>query len=281
VKNAIDVLRGAERVVDGHDITIAGGDELTSLPALITAPLDPVRLGATNRALERAGVPWRFGMRRAGESSVRGAGFEGVTTSVRYDLVAQPGAAAETLAVVGRDAWILAGPRYVLIASPLSPDATNFPVRAGFVPWLGSVLTERLVGDPGQAIAASPGARLPRPRWADAMEGADGQRTPLGDALDVPTRAGVYFLTRGDRRVGAVVVNAPPTESTLDRYTADELRGRIHSARTLSATNPGQWTSMAFRGAARRSLIEPALLFALLMLIIEAIVIGSRARRVA
>lgn len=281
VKNAIDVLRGAERVVDGHDITIAGGDELTVLPALITAPTDPVRLGATNRALERAGVPWRFGARRNGEASVRGAGFDGVTASVRYDLVAQPGASAETLAVVGRDAWLVAGPRYVVSASPFSPDATNFPVRAGFVPWLGAVLTERLLGDPGQAITASPGARLARPRWADAIEGSDGQRTPLGETLDVPARAGVYFLTRGDRRVGAVVVNAPSTESMLDRYSADDLRRRIRSTRTLAAATPTAWASMAFRGAARRSLIEPALVLALLMLVIEAIVIGSRTRRTA
>ena len=69
------------------------GDELTSFPALIVAPIDPVKLGAANRALDRAGVPWRFGERRAGEASVRGAGFDGVTTSVRYDLVAQAGAA--------------------------------------------------------------------------------------------------------------------------------------------------------------------------------------------
>ena len=40
-------------------------------------------------------------------------------------------------------AWIVAGPRYVILASPLSPDATNLPVSAPFVPWLGSVLTER------------------------------------------------------------------------------------------------------------------------------------------
>ena len=41
--------------------------------------------------------------------------------------------------------------------------------------------------------------------------------------LDAPSRAGTYFLTRGDRRVGAVVVNAPPEESLLDRFTAQEL----------------------------------------------------------
>jgi hypothetical protein len=38
---------------------------------------------------------------------------------------------------------------------------------------------------------------------------------------------------------------------------------------------------MAFRGAARRSLLEPALLIALLLLAIEAILIGARPRRMA
>src|SRR6185369_13031665 len=105
------------------------------------------------------------------------------------------------LAVVGRDAWIVAGPRYVLIGSPLTPDATNLPVRATFVPWLGAVLTERLVGEPGQVISAAPGAQLPRPRWADAIVGLDGQRTALTETLDVPTRGGTFFLTRAGRRV--------------------------------------------------------------------------------
>lgn len=281
VKDAVDVLRGSERVADGHDIAIIGGDELTTLPALITAPIDPVKMGAANRALERAGVPWRFGERRTGEASVRGTGFDGVTTSVHYDLVAQAGAVAETLAVVGRDPWIIAGPRYVIVGSPLAPDATNFPVRASFVPWLGTVLTERLVGEPGQVIVATPGAQLPRPRWADAMESGTGQRTPLGEVLDVPIRAGAYFLTRGDRRVGAVVVNAPSTESVLDRYTANELRSRLQTGRTVVTTSPATWQSTAFRGASRRSLIEPALLLALLMLVVEAIVIGARGRRAA
>jgi hypothetical protein len=281
IKNAVDVLRASQRVVDGRDISIVTADELSSLPALITAPTDPVKLGVANRALERAGIPWRFGARRPGESSARGTGFDGVTVASRYDLVAQSGADADTLAAVGRDAWIVAGPKYVIIGSPVVPEATNLPVRAAFVPWLGSVLTERLVGEPGQAIAAEPSARLPRPRWADAIEMTDGQRVPLGDILDVPTRAGTYFLTRANRRVGAVVVNPPSDESVLDRLTGDELRTRLRADRTLVAKDAATWSSMAFRAAARRSLIEPALLFALAMLVIEALAIGARGRRVA
>jgi hypothetical protein len=281
IRNAVDVLRSTERVVDGHDIAVVTADELSSLPALITAPTDPVKLGAANRALERSGIPWRFGTRRPGEAIARGAGFDGVTVSSHYDLVAQSGASADTLAAVGRDAWVVAGPRYVIIASPLTPDATNLPVRASFVPWLGSVLTERLVGEPGQAIAAEPGARLPRPRWADAMETSDGQRVPLTEFIDVPTRAGTMFLTRANKRVGAIVVNSSADESVLDRYSSTDLRDRLHPERTVVASDAAAWAAMAFRAAARRSLIEPALIIALLMLIIEALAIGTRSRRVA
>jgi hypothetical protein len=281
VKSAIDVLRASERVTDGRDIGVLTADELTTLPALITAPTDPVKLGSANRALERANVPWRFGARRTGEATVRGTGFEGVTVSTRYDLVAQAGAGADTLAVIGRDPWVVAGPRYVLVGSPLTADATNFPVRASFVPWLGNVLTERLVGEPGQVLDAVPGAQLPRPRWADGMQDADGQRTSLGESLDAPARAGTYFLTRGERRVGALVVNAPADESQLDRYSPKELGARLRTSRTLVAANPSAWVTMAFRSAARRSLIQPILIIALIMLVIEAVAIGARAPRVA
>jgi len=281
IKNAFDVLRTTERVTDGGDIAVLPADEVAQLPALITAPLDPVRIGAANRALERAGVPWRFGTRRSGEASVRGTNFEGVTVTARYDLVPQSGAAAETLAVVGRDPWVVAGPKYVLIGSPITPDATNLPVRATFVPWLGSVLSERLVGEPGQVINAAPGAVLPRPRWADAMESPEGQRTTLGETVEAPARGGSYFLLKGGRRVGAIVVNPTADESTLDRYSSDELATRLRSDNTLSAANAAAWAGMVFRAAARRSLIEPALIAALILLLIEAIAIGARSRRVA
>lgn len=283
VKSAVDVLRGTERVVEGRDIAIVPADEVTTLPALIVAPLDPVRIGAANRALERAAIPWRLGTRRADNATARGPSLDDVTIATRYDLVAQPGAVAETLAVVGRDAWIIAGPRYLLIGSPLVPEATSLPVRASFVPWLATVLTERLVGEPGQAITAQPGSRIPRPTWADAIEagGTEGGRAPLTETVDVPVRSGTYFLTRGERRVGALIVNAPPEESSLERFPAQELAQRLRAERVLTASDQGSWSSMAFRAAARRSLVEAALIVALLLLVTEALVIGTRARRAA
>lgn len=277
--SALDVLRASQRIAAGQDISVVSADQLATLPALITAPADPVRLGAANRALELAGVPWRFGARRSGDTPVRGASLDQVTVALRYDLVAQTGAAAETLATTGGEPWIVAGPRYVIVGSPLVPDATSLPVRAAFVPWLGEMLAERLSGEPGSVVTAAPGSRIARPTWADAIESPDGSRAPIGDVLQVPDAAGTYFLIRGDHRVGALVADPPPEESVLDRFTQTEMAERLHAARVLRAPDRASWRSMAFRSAARHSLVEPALFVALTLLVVEAVMIGGRSRR--
>ena len=52
----------------------------------------------------------------------------------------------------------------VLLSDRCTPPVARGAVRAMFVPWLGGVLTERLVGEPGAVISAEPGvtSRLPR-----------------------------------------------------------------------------------------------------------------------
>ena len=292
VRSAVDVLESSARVTDGRDIAIVPGDELSTLPALIVAPSDPVRIGAANRALERAGIPWRFGAVRRGEAKVTAPRdsartdstqgiFVDVATTLRYELVAQAGADADTLARVGQEPWIVAGPRYAITASPIDPAATTFPVRAAFVPWLATLLTERLVGEPGGAIAAAPGQTIPRPRWADAIEAAGGARVTLGDDVLAPAQAGTYFLDRAGRRVGAIVVNPQPGESVLDRLSAGELARHIHARQVLPAADRAQFSNLSFRSAGRRSIAEPLLVVALVLLGLEAYLVGSRRRVVA
>jgi aerotolerance regulator-like protein len=305
VRPAIDVLRASGRVSEGSDIAIVSADELSTLPALIVAPTDPVRIGAANRALERAGVRWRFGDARRGESSVAGSGrrdaggvidstslpasrlpppaqeFADVSATLRYALVPESGAEADTLALVGREPWIVAGPRYVIIASPLVPDATSFPVRAAFVPWLAQMLTERLVGEPGDVINATPGQHLVRPRWADAFEAASGARVTLGDALEAPVQPGTYFLERAGRRVGALVVNPDASESVLDRISGDDVARRITAQRVLVTKQRDEWAGLAFRAAARQSIAEPLLVAGLLLLGVEAVMVGAGRRKAA
>jgi hypothetical protein len=294
VRSAIDVLKGSGRVADGRDIAIVAADELSSLPALIVAPSDPVRIGAANRALERAGIPWRFGVARRGEASVTGprastnpsdslssGAFVDVSATTRYELAAQSGAEADTIARIGREPWIVAGPRYVIVASPLDPTATTLPIRAAFVPWLATVLTERLVGEPGGIVAANPGQMLARPRWADAIEEESGARTALGDDLQAPARSGTYFFVRGGRRVGALVVNPESSESVLDRLATREITARVKARQLLTANDRVQLAGLSFRSAARRSVGEPILVAALALLALEALLVRSRRRGAA
>jgi hypothetical protein len=293
VRSAVDVLKASARVTEGRDIAIVAADELTTLPALIIAPSDPVRIGAANRALERAGVPWRFGNGRHGEANValvRGpaapaaasdsssGAFVDVSATTRYDLVSQSGAEADTIARIGPDPWIVAGPRYAIVASPLDPAATTLPVRAAFVPWLANTLTERLVGEPGGVITANPGQLLPRPRWADAVEDQTGARTALGNDLQAPAHAGTFFLERAGRRVGALVVNPESSESLLERLPARDLTGRVRAQQVLVVSDRVQLASLSFRSATRRPIGEPLLIVAVVLLVLEALLVRSRRR---
>ena len=300
VRSALDALKANGRITDGRDIAVVPAEELTALPALVFPPVDPVRIGAANRALERAGVPWRFGAARRGEATVAGArtltparaespagqqldsvaagSFANVNVTLRYELIAQSGADGDTLARVGREPWVVAGPRYVIVASPIDPEATTLPVRAEFVPWLAEVLTERLVGEPGGVIVGTPGQQLVRPRWADALESVGSARIALTDTLPVPLQSGTYFLDRAGRRVGALVVNPNPRESELDRLSADELARHVKSRRLLRARDRAEFTGMAFRSAARRSIAEPLIAAALALLVVEALLVGAGRR---
>jgi aerotolerance regulator-like protein/VWA domain-containing protein len=279
--SALDVLLANQRIARGRDITLGPADEITSLPALIVAPNDAVHIGAANRALERLGVPWRFGAASRGQETVRGAGLEETAVTLRYALVPQVGASADTLASAGRDPWIVSGPRYVIVASPLAPEATSFPVRASFVPWLSDVLTERLVGEPGQVLTSTPGNRLARPSWADAIESPGGARQPLEESFDVPAQTGTYFFERGGRRVGALVVDPPPDESTLDREPPQDIERRFRARAVLRVTDATKWSTLAFRAASRRALVEPLLLAVIALLAVETLFARAGASRVA
>jgi hypothetical protein len=246
-----------------------------------------VKLGAANRALERLGVPWRFGAVQRGESVVRAVdstrALEGVTASVRYSLTRSAGTErTDTIATAGGAPWIVAGPRYVLVASPLAPPATTFPLHASFVPWLDDMLSQRLSGEGGIPREVAPGERITRPAGVDALELPEGGETTLsGDTLTAPSRTGTYFYLRGTTRVGALVVNAEPAESELPRLTPQALAVKlgIRSANVL--TDSTALTSRVLTAAPQRPLIAPLLLIAAITLLVETLITAPSQRRAA
>lgn len=270
-------INGAKGVV-----TITGADApVTATPVFLTAPADPVRVGEANRTLARLGIPWRFGAIARDLVLVRGtSALEGVQVRVRYPLQRSPGgtanASSDTLATAGGAAWAVAGEGYVLIASPINPDATDLPLRAGFVPWLLDALSRRL-GDDGTILQVTPGQLVVDRALAaaSALERPDGSLVPLAsDRVTMPNESGVYFLRRQNARIGALVANPEPQESDMRPATAAEygtaFRARIDGRSIAIDTVSDVWRRHALDQAAGRSLLLPLVALALLALLLEA-----------
>jgi len=284
-------------------VTVAGADAAgLRRPVLLTAPTDPVRVGEANRTLARLGIPWRFGaiardlvltraMGPGRSAGARGAAasdtaehpLDEIPVRLRYPLVRSPGATAaadaisDTLAVAGGAPWIVSGADYVLVGSPLEPDATDFPVRAGFLPWLLDALSRRL-GDDGRLIETHPGAHLTGFEGISALERSDGSLVALaGDRITVPNEAGVYFLRRQSVRAGALVVNPEPAESERSAASVSEradgvgpMLARVSGRTIIRSTDGAGWRKSVLDQAVGRSLLPPLLAIALAVLLLEA-----------
>lgn len=273
LRTAVDALLQDARVAAGDEVTLGSADAAVKLPALLLAPSDPARLGAANRTLERLGLPWRFGAPRRDETAVRGDRFDGVRASLRYPLEAQSGATGDTLATAGGAPWIVAGDGYVIIGSPLDPVATDLPLRATFVPWLGDIIAQRLAGAATAVLEAAPGGAVRLPVGVDGLEAGDGQVAPVAAGGTAPSRPGVYFLRRGPERVGALVVNAEPEESELTRLPIATLRERVRSRSALVTADAAEWKRSLFDVGSRRPLQLPLILLALALLVAETVVV--------
>lgn len=289
VRTAVEALAEAERIAIGGPIQIVPADAATRLPALVLAPSDPVRLGAANRSLERLNIPWRLGAPRRDTASVIAAGDtadgaalssgERIRVALRYRLTSRDGAAAETLATAGGEPWIIRGDGYVLVGSPLIPEATTLPIRAAFVPWLAEVVSRALAAE-GTSELVTPGATVARVAGATALELLDGTRIPVtGDSVTLPPRSGVYFFLRGEDRVGAVVANPEPEESELRRLDPDALRSLLRTRDALVTTSAREHMLQVFDSAPRRSIGMPLLVLAIALLLVESAIAGTKKTR--
>ena len=274
VREAVDALVQSTLVTRGSVTEVGGADEASRLPALLIAPSDPVRLGAANRNLERLGIPWRLGDVRRDETVARGADLDGTPVRLRYPLRAATGRSSttDTLATASGEPWIVAGPDYVLLASPLSAEATGLPIRAAFLPWLSNVLSQRLTTEGANLIRADPGGPVRLPAGVTSFEG-DSVTVAVSAESTAPARAGVYFLRRGEDRVGALVVNPEREESRLDRLSRTELRSRLRAADAVVTGDASELARHAFDPSAQRPLQALLLLLALACLVAEMVVV--------
>ena len=285
-QSAVDAVRSTGALQAGDDVRILSADELGPGhgAVLVVPPGAPALHGAANAALGRAGIPWRFGA-QGGPGTVRGDDVQ-FTAHRSYALTPVGVPETDTLLTVNDRLWAVAGAangtRYVVIASPLLPEATDLPVRAVFVPWLASLVTNHLAGTGGVVMHAAPAQVFRRPASADALVKPDGTTIPLADEQDAaPAEPGVYFLARQGTTTGALVVNVEEIESVLDRLQSTEVAARIRGPQVGSVSSRESLVRAAFAAGGTRTLVGPVLLLALLVLGAEAFVTTFRARGTA
>jgi hypothetical protein len=271
-RGAIETLASAGRLELGGAISVTGAEAVVRTPVLAFAPAEPVRTGAANRALEAAGIPWRFGEPQRDTSTVRGGGLDSVIVRVRYPLIATRPATVDTIAVAGGGAWAIAGDGYVLVASPLDPSATTLPLAPKLLPWLEDVLGKYLLADGGSVVEASPTQRVTLPLGVDELTNATQQTVAVrGRDIAAPSDAGVYWMRRTGAVVGALAVNPEASESELRMLDSAALRQRAGDQAAIVSLDGGV-AHAAFASSGRRPLAGALLAVFAGLLIVESLV---------
>jgi hypothetical protein len=135
-----------------------------------------------------------------------------------------------------------------------------------------NILSQRLTREGSGLVHAHPGAPIRLPAGVTGFEG-DSQVFPVGSTATAPWRTGVFFLRRGEERVGALVVNPEREESRLDRLTSAGLEARLRGRDVFVTTDQAELTRRAFDSSTQRPLQAVLLLLALGCLVAEMIVV--------
>jgi hypothetical protein len=273
ITTAAEVLMASGRLARGGDLSLgflAGGS------SIVMPPADPAELGALNRALERRGAGWRFGVLTTTPAlSDSGAVVPRVEVLRRLTLEAlRPGATAGVVARVAGSPWIVRSGDLVLLGSRLDPEWTTLPLTASFMPFMDE-LVNRVARTPLTVLESAPGDAVLLPDAVAAVTRGDRRWQVEGGGAFRPPAPGVYYLLAGRDTVGGVVVNLDARESLLAPATTDAVTGLWPNARVVSlAELPGA----AFAGAGRASLAGAFLWVAVLLGLTEVALASGRRR---
>lgn len=279
-------------IVEGVSAPPAGGRALVLVP-----PEELTQLPAFDQRLAALGVPWRLeGRAAAGDLRLAdGSGVPGLASvriRVAHGLERLSAPATEDDSVLARTGdgapWAVrgraGGRTYVLLASPLHPDATDLPTGVAMVPFLEHVLLRwtRPAGALTRWVDA--GTTLALPPRIEALGSPGGDARPVeGGAPWTPLEAGVWtFDLPGDgaSAIAYVGVNVPLAESTTGAATASMVEAAFPGADVVDVDLPGGWRDAVF-GARRGAEATPWILALLLGLALAELFLRApgRARR--
>ncbi len=288
----------------GASVAVIEGSSLAGAPwagastLVFTPPSDPVDLPAFNQGLSAAGVGWQAAVDAdPGDLGLEEPGaafsFRGVRVRNRVRLRAGAGGGAADTTLLRTDdgePWLLrtqANNRLVLLlASPLTPEATDLPAHPTMIPFLESLLVHwsHLATWPGSDFDA--GAPLTVPTWARSVTDPAGEtRNVEGGGLYTPIRSGTYAV-QGQGQDGAprnaqFAANVPAAELDPTPVTPAELEERFPGREVFTAgPEESAWEAAVFRARRGRD-AAPWLLALALVLVAAELLLATpgRARR--
>ncbi|NIN72924.1 MAG: hypothetical protein GTO46_13560 [Gemmatimonadetes bacterium] len=304
VARALEALESGGRLRRGQPNTsevwlAAGGERIAEGLAgrhatVVVPPASPLDLPRLNSRLEQVRIPRRYetderpGSRRFGP----GSGVEGLTgVAVRqaYRLMLRGAAAQDTalLRLEDGSAWLVRGTTsdgatYLLLGSPMTPEASDLPVSAAMVPFMDALVGNwaRLAGAEATVLEGEATLRLPDRARAALLP--SGSEVPVeGGAPFNAAEPGNYAVFEEEGRVLGVSVNAPLRESDLAAAREEQLEAALPAASWswVRGMDPAGWRDSIFKARRGKLARRPLVVLLILVSIFEAALAaaGSRA----
>ena len=295
---ALDVLADAGRIELASsaraDIVIAPGAAgvgalRSGRTVIVFPPASSLELPAANRRLAAAGLGWSFAPSvAAGEARlavedeadelVRALGDARLRETYRLERDRRAPADSVLLRLRDGTAWAIRGThpeggRYILIGTPLSPEASTLPTSTAMVPLLDRLIGTWAAAEPPRSQAL-PGEAIVLAESATSVERPDGTREEVvpGASFRAPSEAGIYKVLAGETVVDAFAVNPPASESDLDRLEGARLRAAFGDWRPVLVQDANGWARTVFHDRSGRETWRPLVLLALAILLVEALV---------
>ncbi len=264
---------------------------------VLVPPLDPLALPAFNQELSSLGVPWRAELdAQSGALRIDGRGLPGLNdqlVSRRYGLraIQAPRSAADSILLRTSDGepWVVRGEigglmTYVLLASPLHPEATGLPVSVAMVEFVDALVNRwARPGDPPGSRQA--GERFTLPPRADSLASPSGRAERVeGGAPWRPRLAGSWRLTLrtfGGTESRLIGVNVPASESDPTPIGTAGLSRMLGSDAVRVVQSESDWKDVIFARRRGRDLRPALIVIALLVLALEAFLAAPRRSRSA
>ena len=252
VAAALAVLQDGRRIVSGGnpDVVISGGEALTGARLIVQPPADPALVGQANRGLAARGVPWTWD-RPATPGPVAAPALSvinGVQVVRRYRLEgARSGeqGAADVLATVNGEPWLVRSGNVVILASRLDTAWTALPASPGFVPFVDALVNRIVAGEA-------------------EVDQAEGEPR-------------VEFRTRGADTIAATAYGPDARESDLTPATPANVTAALGGADHVEVLDGERFAAERFSGT-RRADISGLLLVLALVLAAAELGVATRTR---